>query len=61
MTGRYDELKRIANLQREGKLDPRASAEQRIDWAYGNTKLENDEITREVVEKAAHDYDRRDE
>jgi hypothetical protein len=26
--------------------------EQRIDWAYGNTKIENSTITREMAERA---------
>lgn len=33
-------------------LSAQHTREQRIDWAYGNTKLENENITREMAERA---------
>lgn len=33
-------------------LSVRPTREQRIDWAYGNTKIENSDVTREMVERA---------
>jgi hypothetical protein len=33
-------------------LPDRPTREQRIDWAYGNTKIENSNITREMAERA---------
>ncbi|ACY18326.1 hypothetical protein [Haliangium ochraceum] len=53
MSQSYEKLKaQVQELQAQGKLDIWPSQEQRIDWAYGNTKIENDAITREMAEKA---------
>lgn len=53
MSKSYEELKaEVQRLVQSGKLSPWPSREQRIDWAYGNTKLENERITREMAEKA---------
>lgn len=49
------ELERLLRAARD--LPPMTPAElraQRISWAYGNCKLSNDRITREMVE-AEHD------
>lgn len=49
----YDELKaRVQQLTAEGKLPPVPTREQRIDFAYGNTKIENDDVTREMAVRA---------
>lgn len=46
----YDTLyAKVRELQDQGKLPTRVTREQAIDWAYGNTKIENSEITREMV------------
>ena len=53
---RYDELKcKAIELIADGKLPPTPSREQRIDIVYGNTKIENDSITRDMVEIAVDD------
>jgi hypothetical protein len=49
----YEELHaRVLELQEQGKLSKTLTAEEKIDWAYGNTKIENDDVTREMVEQA---------
>lgn len=49
----YEELKAaVKKLQSEGRLDKWPSREQRIDWAYGTTAIENKNVTREMVENA---------
>ena len=49
----YDKLKaQVQALVAEGRLDASTSREQRIDFAYGNTKIENESVTREMVERA---------
>jgi hypothetical protein len=49
----YEELlAEVRLLQDAGKLPVRPTREQRIDWAYGNTKIENSDVTREMAERA---------
>lgn len=49
----YEELMaEVDRLRSEGRVPDRPTREQMIDWAYGNTKIENDGITREIVTKA---------
>lgn len=43
---------KVQELQNQGKLPTHVTREQAIDWAYGNTKIENPKITRELVETA---------
>lgn len=45
-------LKEIKDLQTQGKLPRWPTDEQRIDWAYGNTVIENARITRAMAKKA---------
>lgn len=45
-----DELIAVA---RTWKITPEMAHEQRISFVYGNCKIENDLITREMVEEAA--------
>jgi hypothetical protein len=53
MSKSYDELlAEVRLLQDAGKLPVRPTREQRIDWAYGNTKIENSDVTREMAERA---------
>lgn len=40
-------------LQAEGKVPVNPSREQRADWAYGNTKIENHDVTWEMAWEAA--------
>lgn len=53
MSRTYEQLKaQVLQLQREGLVQVWPTDEERIDWVYGNTKIENDDITREMVEQA---------
>jgi hypothetical protein len=46
MTKELDELvERTRNIQ----MTPSQAAEQRRSFAYGNTRIENDRITRELI------------
>lgn len=52
----YDEIKtRLQKLLAEGKITGRPTDEQRIDWAYGNTVMENPKITRELVRQVFYE------
>jgi hypothetical protein len=52
----YEELlARVRELQDAGALSSRPTRDERIDWAYGQTKLENEAITREMVARAVDD------
>jgi hypothetical protein len=49
----YEELlAEVTLLQDQGRVPLHPTRDQRIDWAYGNTKIENAEITREMAERA---------
>lgn len=49
----YEQLKaRVLQLRQEGRVQVWPTDEERIDWVYGNTKIENEDITREMVEQA---------
>ena len=49
----YQELlAEVQRLQAEGRLPKRPTREQRISWAYGQTKLENDKVTLEDAIRA---------
>jgi hypothetical protein len=55
----YDELKaKVQTLLAAGQIERVPNREQRIDFAYGNTKIENDQVTREMVERAVDASDR---
>lgn len=52
MSQSYEQLKaRVLQLRQEGRVQVWPTDEERIDWVYGNTKIENDDITREMVEQ----------
>ena len=56
----YDDLKaKVQTLLANGQIDRLPTREQRIDFAYGNTKIENEMVTREMVERAVDAIDRR--
>jgi hypothetical protein len=48
-----DLLDRAAQLVRERGGSVVLSAEERVDWAFGNAVIENQRITRELVQRAA--------
>jgi len=55
----YDDLKeKVQELMASGQIDRVPSREQRIDFAYGNTKIENESVTREMAERAVDAIDR---
>lgn len=47
------DLNELIEWARTVEMTPEQLAEQRISFAYGNCKIENDNITREMVEAAA--------
>jgi hypothetical protein len=55
---KYEELKaEVRRLRAEGQISGSPTAEERADWAYGTTKIENDEITREMTITAVRERD----
>jgi hypothetical protein len=46
-------LERLLDQARKHVLTPQEKEEQRRSFAYGNTKIENPRITREMIDKAA--------
>jgi hypothetical protein len=53
MSKSYEELlAEVRRLQDAGRVPVRPTREQRSDWAYGNTKIENSDVTREMAERA---------
>lgn len=53
MSTTYEELlAEVQKLQSAGSLPVQPTRDQRVDWAYGNTKIENPDITREMAERA---------
>lgn len=48
-----DELKRLLEASRKVTPTPEHLEEQRRSFAYGNTRFENDRITREHIDRAA--------
>lgn len=47
------ELQKLLVLARNVKMTPKERDEQRVSFAYGNSKIENNDITRRMVEDAA--------
>ncbi|MGH7328480.1 MAG: hypothetical protein ACREJX_09030 [Polyangiaceae bacterium] len=45
-------LSEVTRLQDQGRVQLHPTRAQRIDWAYGNTKIENANIRREMAEQA---------
>lgn len=52
-------LAEVQRLQGAGSLPIHPTRDQRVDWAYGNTKIENADITREMAERAVDAKDGR--
>ena len=56
MSNSYNELKeRIQELQNTGKLPTKPTDEQRVDWAYGNTAIDCQGVTRDMAERVVAD------
>jgi hypothetical protein len=47
------ELQKLLDMARRVEMTPEQAEEQRRSFAYGNTKIENDSITRDTVNRAA--------
>lgn len=49
----YEELRdKVRTLQEQGQLSKTLSREEMVDWAFGNTVIENSDVTRQMVETA---------
>ena len=48
-----ERLKELLARTRNTKMSPEQRESQRQSFAYGNTKFENDQITRDTVEQAS--------
>ena len=49
----YEKLRaQVRLLQEEGRLSKTLTRDEKIDWAYGNTVIENADVTRAMVETA---------
>jgi hypothetical protein len=48
----YERLRDQLKRERGDDQAARPTDRERADWAYGNTKIENDAITREMAERA---------
>lgn len=46
-------LEELIEAARKIKVTPEMAHNQRVSFVYGNCKIENDDITREMVEEAA--------
>ena len=56
-----DKLATLIEMARSVRMTSTESEEQRRSFAYGNTKIENDRITREMVNERAEALKRSDE
>ncbi len=55
----YDQLKaKVQTMLAAGQIEKVPTREQRIDFAYGNTKIENEDVTREMAESAVDALER---
>jgi hypothetical protein len=50
-----DELHKLMALALEHKMTPEQREAQRRSFAYGNTHFENQDITRETIDRAAEE------
>lgn len=50
---KYDKLKTEVRRLRAAGILGALSPEDRADWAYGTTKIENDDVTLQMAEEAA--------
>ena len=51
-----DELKQMLERAKAVRMTPEQREEQRRSFAYGNAKIENEFVTREMVDQAAEEY-----
>jgi len=54
-----DDLKKLEKLARSVRMTPEQQEQQRRSFAYGNAGLENDLITRKMVDEQAEKMKRR--
>jgi len=54
-----ERLKKLLAKARTVKMSPEQRESQRQSFAYGNTKFENDRITRDTVERASRNLSER--
>jgi len=54
-----EELNKLIEMARKVEMSEADKQQQRISFAYGNTKIENDDITWDTVKKAAEDLKHR--
>ena len=54
-----EELDKLLDMARRVQMPPEQVEEQGRSFAYGNTKIENDAITRETVDRAAETLKRK--
>ena len=47
------ELQQLLELARNQRMDEASKARQRISFAFGNANIENERVTRAVVQKMA--------
>jgi len=52
------ELQELLDQARRVQMTPEEAEEQRRSFAYGNTKIENDSITRDTINRAAEMLER---
>ncbi len=50
-----DDLRRLIDMARNVEMSPEQKEKQRQSFAYGNTNIENDRITRETIARAAEE------
>ncbi len=48
-----DELNKLIERSKSVSMTPKEKEEQRRSFAYGNSKIENDRITRETIDREA--------
>lgn len=52
-SGSYERLRdRVKEMKNRDSMATGPNDRERADWAYGNTKMENDAITRKMAERA---------
>lgn len=55
---RHRRLQKLLDLVRDYEMTPEEHEAQRRDFAYGNVKLSNPEVTREMVDEVADEMNR---
>ncbi len=53
-----EDLEKLLDMARRVQMTPEQTEEQRRSFAYGNTKIENDSITRDTIDRAAESLKR---